>query len=70
MKRGEFLTRVVSGAMAASTASAMSDETTDTCDQDQIPELKGHSEKAGTLRLAPASITFLAFPDAGNPGCR
>jgi heparanase len=37
---------------------------------DALPNLKGarvHSEK---LTLAPASITFLAFPKAGNAACR
>jgi heparanase len=35
-----------------------------------LPELKGAAQKAGNVTLAPVSITFLAFPDAGNAACR
>jgi heparanase len=34
-----------------------------------IPELKGQTVKAGTMRLAPASITFLTMPSARNKAC-
>ncbi len=37
---------------------------------DDVPALKGAPEKAGALKLAPASITFLAIPSANNPSCR
>ncbi len=37
---------------------------------DAIPALKGRPAKPGKLPLAPASITFLAVPSAGNPACR
>jgi heparanase len=34
-----------------------------------VPEFKGQPVKAGPLRLAPASITFLAIPSARNKSC-
>ncbi len=34
-----------------------------------VPELKGQPVKAGTLHLAPASITFLTIPSARNKSC-
>ena len=34
-----------------------------------LPPLEGVSVRAGRLRLAPASITFVAFPNAGNKAC-
>ena len=37
---------------------------------DQIPSLTPVRTQKGTLELAPASITFLAVADAGNPSCR
>ena len=37
---------------------------------DALPEIAGVPAAAGTVTLAPASITFLAFPDAGNASCR
>ena len=37
---------------------------------DALPQLKGESARAGQLKLAPASITFLAFPNAENTSCR
>ncbi len=37
---------------------------------DALPDITGQPAPAGKLRLAPASITFLAFPSAGNPSCR
>ena len=37
---------------------------------DALPEIKGEPERPGAIRLAPASITFLAFPKAGNAACR
>ncbi|HTX36642.1 MAG TPA: hypothetical protein VME43_16555 [Bryobacteraceae bacterium] len=35
-----------------------------------LPPLTGIPIRAGRLSLPPASITFLAFPEAGNPACR
>jgi len=37
---------------------------------DELPGITGAPAPGGRLTLAPASITFLAFPDAGNAGCR
>jgi len=37
---------------------------------DSLPEMAGEHLPAGTLALGPASITFLAIPDAANPNCR
>ena len=37
---------------------------------DELPPLTGARFPAGTLTLAPGTITFLALPDAGNPACR
>jgi heparanase 1 len=37
---------------------------------DALPEMKGKPAPAGPVTLAPASITFLAFPNAGNASCR
>jgi heparanase 1 len=34
-----------------------------------VPELKGQPVKAGTLRVAPASISFLTLPSARNKAC-
>lgn len=36
---------------------------------DNLPSLDGKQEPAGRIELVPASIIFLAVPDAGNPGC-
>jgi hypothetical protein len=36
---------------------------------DTLPVLRGAAVHSGTVTLAPASITFLAFPKAGNAGC-
>jgi heparanase 1 len=36
---------------------------------DELPPLEGAPVAGGWLDLAPASITFLAFADAGNPAC-
>jgi hypothetical protein len=38
--------------------------------QDALPKMAGKPAKAGRVTLAPASITFLAFPGAGNASCR
>ena len=38
-------------------------------DDDSLPELKSAETKAGSISLPPASITFLAFPRAGNASC-
>jgi len=35
-----------------------------------LPEIVGKAQRAGKVRLGPASITFLAMPDAGNTACR
>jgi hypothetical protein len=37
---------------------------------DELPELTARPAPAGRVELPPASITFLAFPNAGNAGCR
>jgi len=37
---------------------------------DAFPQIKGESTKAGSVSLAPASITFLAMSNAGNAACR
>jgi len=37
---------------------------------DELPALDGEATAPGRLDLAPASITFLAIADAGNPTCR
>jgi heparanase 1 len=39
-------------------------------DGDSLPALKARAVSAGRTELSPASITFLAFPDAGNASCR
>ncbi|GGC14342.1 hypothetical protein GCM10011494_36470 [Novosphingobium endophyticum] len=36
---------------------------------DTLPALDSVDAGAGTLSLSPASVTFLAVPDAGNPAC-
>lgn len=35
-----------------------------------LPELTPQATRAGRVELAPATITFLAIPEAGNPACR
>ena len=37
---------------------------------DTLPKMKGTKTATGALTLAPASITFLAFPNAKNPSCQ
>ena len=37
---------------------------------DELPRLEPRAAPAGTIRLAPETITFLVFPDAANPSCR
>ena len=37
---------------------------------DDIPEFVGETTRAGRLSFAPASITFLAIPNANDGGCR
>jgi hypothetical protein len=37
---------------------------------DEFPTIEGAVTPAGTTSLAPATITFLAFRDAGNASCR
>lgn len=37
---------------------------------DALPVLRGAAVHAGKVTLAPASITFLAIPKAGNAGCK
>ena len=39
-------------------------------ENDSLPELSGTPFAAGEVTLAPASISFLVFPDAGNSVCR
>lgn len=36
---------------------------------DRLPRLEARVTPAGTVRLAPATITFLVFPNAANPAC-
>jgi heparanase len=36
---------------------------------DNLPSLEGTQDPAGRIELAPASITFLAVPNAANPVC-
>ena len=36
---------------------------------DELPRLEPRAATAGVVRLAPATITFLAFPTAANPAC-
>ncbi|OAF10966.1 hypothetical protein AXW67_25315 [Bradyrhizobium neotropicale] len=36
---------------------------------ENLPDLIGISTAAGTIRLAPATITFLVIPGAANPAC-
>ena len=36
----------------------------------QLPAIEGAATPAGVLSLAPASISFIALPQAGNPHCR
>ena len=37
---------------------------------DALPELKGKPVHAGQVSLAPASMTFFAFPKANNVSCQ
>lgn len=37
---------------------------------DELPRLAPRAASAGEVRLAPATITFLVFPNAANPACR
>ena len=37
---------------------------------DTLPALAGVPVPAGSVTFQPASITFLAFPEAGNTACR
>jgi heparanase len=41
-----------------------------TDDRDDLPPLEGSATAAGTVRFAPATITFLSIPDADNRSCR
>jgi hypothetical protein len=34
-----------------------------------MPKITGKRSGAGQVTLAPATITFLAFPNAGNASC-
>jgi hypothetical protein len=36
---------------------------------DDLPEVKGRIAAAGSIHFAPATITFLAMPEAGNAAC-
>lgn len=38
--------------------------------EDALPQITGEPTKAGPVEFAPASISFLAFPDAGNASCQ
>jgi hypothetical protein len=37
---------------------------------DALPRIKGEATKAGDVSFAPTSITFVAFPKAGNESCK
>jgi hypothetical protein len=37
---------------------------------DELPRLEARTAAAGEIRLAPATITFLLFPNAENPACQ
>lgn len=37
---------------------------------DELPRLAPRAIQAGTIRLAPASISFLVFPNAASPACQ
>jgi len=37
---------------------------------DALPKIKGIKAAAGAVTLAPATITFLAFPNAKNASCQ
>jgi len=37
---------------------------------DALPELKGAPTPSGKITLAPASISFLALPEAHNASCQ
>ena len=37
---------------------------------DHLPQITGVPASAGTLTMAPATITFLAVPEAANAACR
>jgi heparanase 1 len=37
---------------------------------DALPELNGISNPAGTIKMPPVTIMFIAVPEAGNDGCR
>jgi hypothetical protein len=39
-------------------------------DQDDLPPIMGASTPAGVLAFAPATISFLTIPEAGNSACR
>jgi hypothetical protein len=39
-------------------------------DGGELPRLSGVPTAAGDLTVAPASISFLALPQAGNSACR
>jgi heparanase len=39
-------------------------------DHDDIPPLEGMATAAGSLELAPTTITFLSLERAGNDACR
>ena len=36
---------------------------------DDLPEINGRAAAAGPIQFAPATITFLAIPEAANAAC-
>jgi hypothetical protein len=36
----------------------------------RLPQLKARSQSAGTMSVPARSMTFITFPNAGNPSCR
>jgi len=53
----------------ASPTISMNDRVLALNDKDELPPLEGIPMAAGTIRFAPATITFLSIPDAGNRNC-
>jgi heparanase 1 len=77
-KDAEQMLQLPAGAERYSlTASNLTDSTVDLNGKrlelgqgDALPVLHGVGVHSGTVTLAPASITFLAFPKARNAGCK
>ena len=59
----------LSGELMSDTVDLNGQELNVSADGD-LPQLKGKKQSAGSVRFAPASITFLAIPNAGNAACK